>query len=166
MTLPPNETTLVELLGSLGVVYEIVDCDPALADTAEFCAAYGYDTADSANTIGVVGKGDPRVYAACVVLADSRLDVNGVVRKRFGTRKASFASGDETVAITGMLIGGVSPPTCRSGSMRACSNVNGSCSAEVAATRRSSAILNSFGASPAPRWSTGWPSRSRADHSR
>ena len=109
MTLPPNETTLVELLGSLGVVYEIVDCDPALADTAEFCAAYGYDTADSANTIVVVGKGDPRVYAACVVLADSRLDVNGVVRKRFGTRKASFASGDETVAITGMLIGGVTP---------------------------------------------------------
>ena len=98
MTLPPNETTLVELLGSLGVVYEIVDCDPALADTA-----------DSANTIVVVGKGDPRVYAACVVLADSRLDVNGVVRKRFGTRKASFASGDETVAITGMLIGGVTP---------------------------------------------------------
>lgn len=94
-------------LASLGVEYEIIECDPALADTAEFCAAYGYEITDSANTIVVVGKSDPRVYAACVVLADSRLDVNGVVRTRFGTRKASFASGDETVAITAMMIGGV-----------------------------------------------------------
>ena len=93
----------------MGVDHEIIDCDPSLADTAEFCAAYGYEITDAANTIVVVGKGDPRVYAACVVLADSRLDVNGVVRQRFGTRKASFASGDETVAITGMMIGGVTP---------------------------------------------------------
>lgn len=100
---------LTNILDGLDVDYEIIDCDPTLADTAEFCAAYGYDIADSANTIVVVGKSDPRVYAACVVLADSRLDVNGVVRKRFGTRKASFASGDETVEITGMMIGGVTP---------------------------------------------------------
>ena len=98
---------VVEHLESTGVPYEIVPCDPDLADTAQFCAAYGFDLADSANTIIVVGKSDPRVYAACVVLADSRLDVNGVVRKRFGTRKASFASGEETMSITGMAIGGV-----------------------------------------------------------
>lgn len=108
MTDIPNDE-LAQLLTDLDVDHEIVDCDPALADTAEFCAAYGYELADSANTIVVVGKSDPRVYAACVVLADSRLDVNGAVRKRFGTRKASFASGDETVAITGMMIGGVTP---------------------------------------------------------
>jgi len=87
--------------------YELFACDPALADTAAFCAAYGFDPADSANTIVVVGKSDPPVYAACVVLATHRLDVNRVVKSRLGTRKASFASPDETRALTGMEIGGV-----------------------------------------------------------
>ena len=96
-------------LHELGVEYEIVDCDPALADTAEFCAAYGYAPEDSANAIVVVGKADPRVYALCLVLSSTRLDVNGVVRKRLGTRKASFASADETVELTAMTIGGVTP---------------------------------------------------------
>lgn len=99
--------SILEQLEGLGEPFEIVECDPDLADTAAFCDAYGYSLADSANTIVVVGKADPRVYAACVVLADSRLDVNGVVRKRFGTRKASFASADETTEMTGMMIGGV-----------------------------------------------------------
>ena len=87
--------------------YELFACDPALADTAAFCAAYGFDLADSANTIVVIGKGNPPVYAACVVLATHRLDVNRVVKQRLGTRKASFASQDETRALTGMAIGGV-----------------------------------------------------------
>lgn len=92
-----------------GVTYELVPCDPALADTAAFCEAYGYSPAQSANAIVVVGKGDPRIYAACLVLATTRLDVNGVVRARLGTRKASFASADETAEMTGMQIGGVTP---------------------------------------------------------
>ncbi len=87
--------------------YELFACDPALADTAAFCAAYGFDPADSANTIVVVGKSNPPTYAACVVLATHRLDVNRVVRARLGTRKASFASADETRALTGQQIGGV-----------------------------------------------------------
>jgi prolyl-tRNA editing enzyme YbaK/EbsC (Cys-tRNA(Pro) deacylase) len=87
--------------------YELFACDPALADTAAFCAAYGFDPADSANTIVVIGKSDPPVYAACVVLATHRLDVNRVVKLRLGTRKASFASPDETRELTGMAIGGV-----------------------------------------------------------
>jgi prolyl-tRNA editing enzyme YbaK/EbsC (Cys-tRNA(Pro) deacylase) len=90
-----------------GVEYELVPCDPALADTAAFCSAYGYDPADSANTILVVGKTDPPVYAACVVLATTRLDVNRVVRARLAVRKASFADADRTREITGMEIGGV-----------------------------------------------------------
>jgi prolyl-tRNA editing enzyme YbaK/EbsC (Cys-tRNA(Pro) deacylase) len=92
-----------------GVGFQIVPCDPALADTAEFCAAYGYRLDQSANAILVVGKSQPRVYAVCMVLATSRLDVNGVVRRRFGVKKASFASAEETVEITGMQIGGVTP---------------------------------------------------------
>ena len=81
--------------------------EPALADTAAFCQAYGYAPEDSANTIVVLGKGDPPRYAACVVLATTRLDVNRVVRARLGVRKASFADADQTRARTGMEIGGV-----------------------------------------------------------
>ena len=92
-----------------GKGYEIVPCDPELADTAAFCEAYGYRLDQSANAIVVVGKSDPRVYAACLVLADTRLDVNGAVRRRFGVKKASFASAEETIEITGMQIGGVTP---------------------------------------------------------
>jgi prolyl-tRNA editing enzyme YbaK/EbsC (Cys-tRNA(Pro) deacylase) len=87
--------------------YELFACKPALADTAAFCAAYGFALGDSANTIVVIGKSTPPVYAACVVLATHRLDVNRVVKERLGTRKASFASPDETRELTGMAIGGV-----------------------------------------------------------
>src|SRR3954454_101282 len=96
-------------LDELGLAYEVVACDPDLADTAAFCAAYGYAPEDSANTIIVIGKSDPPRYAACVVLATTRLDVNRVVRQRFGTKKASFASGEQTQEMTGMMIGGVTP---------------------------------------------------------
>ncbi len=91
----------------LGVPYELFPCDPALADTAAFCEAYGFDPMDSANTIVVIGKADPPRYAACVTLAPFRLDVNRVVRDRLGTRKASFAPADDTAALTGMQMGGV-----------------------------------------------------------
>jgi prolyl-tRNA editing enzyme YbaK/EbsC (Cys-tRNA(Pro) deacylase) len=104
-----GETEVRAALDSLGVDYEIVACDPALADTAAFCAAYGYRPEDSANTIVVIGKTEPPRYAACVVLATTRLDVNRVVRTRLGAKKASFASADQTKDITGMMIGGVTP---------------------------------------------------------
>jgi prolyl-tRNA editing enzyme YbaK/EbsC (Cys-tRNA(Pro) deacylase) len=94
-------------LEQLGVEHEIIPCDPSLADTAAFCAAYGYEPEESANTILVVGKGEPPSYAACVVLAHTRLDVNRTVRRRLGAKKASFADPDQTKAITGMMIGGV-----------------------------------------------------------
>ena len=87
--------------------YRLFPCDPLLADTAAFCAAYGFSLGHSANTIRVVGKSDPPVYAACIVLATHRLDVNRSVRGRLGTRKASFASPEETRDLTGHEIGGV-----------------------------------------------------------
>jgi prolyl-tRNA editing enzyme YbaK/EbsC (Cys-tRNA(Pro) deacylase) len=96
-------------LRDLGVDYELFACDPTLADTAQFCAAYGFELGDSAHTIVVVGKATPRVYAACLVLATHRLDVNRAVRDRLATRKASFASAEETRELTGMEIGGVTP---------------------------------------------------------
>ncbi len=96
-------------LDALGVAYDLVPCDPALADTAAFCEAYGYALADSANTIIVAGKSDPPVHVACVLLATTRLDVNKTVRNRLGVRKASFADAAATRDITGMEIGGVTP---------------------------------------------------------
>ncbi len=96
-------------LDQLGLAYEVVECDPELADTAAFCDAYGYAPEDSANAIVVAGKAEPPVFAMCLVLAHTKLDVNKVVRKRLGTRKASFASGDQTIELTGMMIGGVTP---------------------------------------------------------
>ena len=100
---------VVAALDALGASYEVLDCDPELADTAAFCEHYGVPTERSANTILVAGKGrdGERTYVACVVLAHTRLDVNGLVRRRLGVRKASFASADETRDLTGMLIGGV-----------------------------------------------------------
>jgi prolyl-tRNA editing enzyme YbaK/EbsC (Cys-tRNA(Pro) deacylase) len=106
---PAGRARLEAALASLGVAYELFGCDPALADTAQFCAAYGFSPDESANTIVVVGKADPRRYAACIVLATHRLDVNRAVRDRLGTRKASFAGADETRELTGMEIGGVTP---------------------------------------------------------
>lgn len=100
-------SALEAALAPLGVAYELFPCDPALADTAAFCEAYGFSPSDSANTIVVVGKSNPAVHAACVVLATHRLDVNRTVRARLGTRKASFASAEETRELTGMEIGGV-----------------------------------------------------------
>jgi prolyl-tRNA editing enzyme YbaK/EbsC (Cys-tRNA(Pro) deacylase) len=103
----PAEQRVLAYLERLGVEHGVVPCDRELADSAAFCAAYGYAPEDSANTIVVVGKGDPPRYVACVVLATTRLDVNRAVRTRLGVKKASFADPEQTRAITGMLIGGV-----------------------------------------------------------
>src|SRR5437762_8344940 len=56
--------------------------DPELADTAAFCEAYGVPLEASANCVVVAGKraGEER-FAACLVLATMRADVNGVVRR-------------------------------------------------------------------------------------
>jgi prolyl-tRNA editing enzyme YbaK/EbsC (Cys-tRNA(Pro) deacylase) len=109
MTVDVDRERLDAALNRLGIPFELFACDPTLADTARFCAAYGFELGDSANTIVVVGKAEPRRYAACVVLATHRLDVNRTVRDRLGTRKASFAAADETRELTGMEIGGVTP---------------------------------------------------------
>ena len=101
--------SVLSTLDATGIGYEVIECDPDLADTAEFCAHYGYRLDESANAITVVGKSEPRTYAMCVVLATTQLDVNKVVRKRLGARKASFAPPEETAEMTGMTLGGVTP---------------------------------------------------------
>lgn len=84
--------------------------DPDLADTAAFCEEYGSPLSASANCVVVAGKraGEER-FAACLVLATTRADVNGVVRKRLDVRKASFAPMEVAVTLTGMAYGGITP---------------------------------------------------------
>jgi prolyl-tRNA editing enzyme YbaK/EbsC (Cys-tRNA(Pro) deacylase) len=84
--------------------------DPEVADTAAFCETYAVDMADSANCVVIAGRrGGETRYAACVVLATTRADVNGVVRKRLDARKASFAPMEDAVVLTGMEFGGITP---------------------------------------------------------
>ncbi|GAA4243831.1 YbaK/EbsC family protein [Dactylosporangium darangshiense] len=86
----------------------VAPIDPGLADTAAFCAAYDVTLEQSANCVIVVGK-PAGVFAACVILATTRVDVNGAVRRLLGTRKASFAPMDEAVSRSGMEYGGITP---------------------------------------------------------
>ena len=88
----------------------VAEIDPALADTAAFCERYAVPLEQSANCVVVAGRrGDRTTLAACVVLATTRADVNGVVRRRLDARKASFAPMELAVAETGMEFGGITP---------------------------------------------------------
>lgn len=84
-----------------------MDCDPELADTAAFCEAYDVPLEKSPNAILVASRKPEGHNAVCVVLAHTRLDVNGTVRRRLGVRKVSFAPADSTKKLTGQEIGGV-----------------------------------------------------------
>jgi prolyl-tRNA editing enzyme YbaK/EbsC (Cys-tRNA(Pro) deacylase) len=101
------ERQVVAVLDRLGEPYALQPIDPAFADTAAYCERYGVPLERAANTLIVVAKKEPRRYAACVVLATNRLDVNRAVRRLLDTSRVSFASADETRALTGMLLGGV-----------------------------------------------------------
>src|SRR5215468_1467808 len=103
------EAAVRAALDGVGARYEVMVCDPAFADTAEFCARYGIDPGDSANAILVATRREPKVYSLCLVLATTRLDVNHAVADLMQVKKLSFASAEETAQLTGMVIGGVTP---------------------------------------------------------
>ena len=88
----------------------VAPIDATLADTAAFCEAYDVAPEHSANCVVVAGKRGGEVrYAAVMVLATMRADVNGVVRRHLDARKISFAPHDDAVALTGMEFGGITP---------------------------------------------------------
>jgi len=88
----------------------VAEIDPAAADTAAFCERYGVSPAESANCVVISGKREGEVrYAACVILATTRADVNNVARRELDVRKASFAAMDTAVAESGMEYGGITP---------------------------------------------------------
>jgi len=88
----------------------VVEIDPALADTAAMTEAYGVPLTASANCVVVSGRraGEERI-AACVVRADTRADVNNLVKRSLDVRKASFLPMDRAVDETGMEHGGITP---------------------------------------------------------
>ena len=103
------ETAVRAALDAAGAHYQVMPCDPAFADTAEFCARYGIDPGDSANAILVASRREPKIYALCLVLATTRLDVNHAVADLMRVKKLSFADAPETARLTGMVLGGVTP---------------------------------------------------------
>ncbi len=104
LLLPIVEETLMRY----GLIYQVLECLPEMADTAAFCEYYKVSPDVAANTILVVSRRvEPTRYAVCVVLGATRLDVNKKVCEVMGVRRASFADAETTARMTGMLIGGV-----------------------------------------------------------
>jgi prolyl-tRNA editing enzyme YbaK/EbsC (Cys-tRNA(Pro) deacylase) len=88
----------------------VAEIDPELADTAAFCERYGVSLDASANCVVVAARrGGETRFAACMVLATTKADVNGLVRRHLEARRASFAPLDAAVAETGMEYGGITP---------------------------------------------------------
>ena len=101
------EERVVQALDAIGVPYELMEIDPAFADTAACCEKYGLPLDSAGNTIVVASRKEPRRFGACVVKATTRLDVNRAVRALLGVSKVSFATAEETKTLTGMMLGGV-----------------------------------------------------------
>jgi prolyl-tRNA editing enzyme YbaK/EbsC (Cys-tRNA(Pro) deacylase) len=86
----------------------VAEIDASLADTAQFCEAYGVTPQESANCVVIAAKRGGEVsYAACMVTATTRANVNGLVRQHLGARKASFGPVDVVTSLTGMEYGGI-----------------------------------------------------------
>jgi prolyl-tRNA editing enzyme YbaK/EbsC (Cys-tRNA(Pro) deacylase) len=101
-------TALADVLPASAV--GVAEIDPAFADTAAFCEKYGVLPTESANCVVVAGRRDGQTrMAACMVLATTRADVNGLVKRELDVRKASFAAIDVAVELTGMEYGGITP---------------------------------------------------------
>ena len=109
--MPDTLPQIRQFLESTKLEFEVMDCDPELADTKVFCREYGIALEDSVNAIVVKTKTGELKYAACALLATTRLDINKKIRKKLGARKVSFADIEETARLTAMNIGGVTPLT-------------------------------------------------------
>jgi len=103
------DTDVAGVISALKIEHTVIECDPEYADTQIFCDHYGYSADESANVLLIASKkGEPK-FAACVVLAACRLDVNKTARKKLGASRISFASPEQTKELTGMELGGVTP---------------------------------------------------------
>jgi len=100
----------LELLGDAAQQVLVTEIDPGLADTAAFCVEYGVTLEESANCVVIAARrGAGTSYAAAMIAASTRADVNGLVRRHLGARKASFAPVADVTAASGMQYGGITP---------------------------------------------------------
>ncbi|NKB77183.1 MAG: hypothetical protein GKR96_09090 [Gammaproteobacteria bacterium] len=102
-------TEVSAIIEALNIEHTVISCRPEFADTQAFCDHYGYAVDESANVLLVASKKGELKYAACLVLATTRLDVNKTVRKKLEVSRISFASPEQTRDLTGMELGGVTP---------------------------------------------------------
>ncbi len=108
MTEPTLDPLVQRAMLSNDVVFEVLPCDPDMADMAAYCSHYGFALERAANTILVASrKVAPPKYAACVVLGTTRLDVNKKVSELLAVKRLSFADAETILDLTGMMIGGV-----------------------------------------------------------
>ena len=101
------EKNILDHIEALEIDYKWLPVDPDYADTAQFCEKYGFPANESGNTIIVASKRGPKIYCACLVLATDRIDVNKKVKSLMQVSRVSFANPEETIELTGMMIGGV-----------------------------------------------------------
>lgn len=98
---------VLDILKKSSLVYEIIKIDPEFADTYEFCKKYNYPINKSANTIIVCSKKEPVTFAAAIISASTKLDVNHRLKELMSVGRISFAKPEQTKELTGMMIGGV-----------------------------------------------------------
>jgi len=102
-------SAVIRALADAEADFSLMDCDPELADTTQFCEHYGIPPNQSANAIVLASKRPSDVHAMFLVLATTRLDVNRMGRQLMDVKKVSFASSEVTSHVTGMVVGGVTP---------------------------------------------------------
>ncbi|WP_396907246.1 YbaK/EbsC family protein [Mycolicibacterium phlei] len=106
----PVAAALAALPADLRAEVQSTPIDPELADTAAFCEHYGAPLEASANCVIAAGRREGvERFAAVVVLATARADINGAVRRHIDVRKISFAPMDTATGMTGMEYGGITP---------------------------------------------------------
>jgi prolyl-tRNA editing enzyme YbaK/EbsC (Cys-tRNA(Pro) deacylase) len=107
---PVTAALAAERAGAPPEAITVAEIDPQLADTAAFCERYGVGLDESANCVILAARREGRSwFAACVVLATTRADVNGLAKRQLGASKISFAAMDAAIAATGMEYGGITP---------------------------------------------------------
>jgi len=100
--MPTPEEIVAAAVANLGVPYELIEIDPAFADTAAFCEKYGYPPSNRATRLSSRRRKSRRNLSRACAVAHRRLDVNKRVTKLMGVPKASFASAEEMMTLTGM----------------------------------------------------------------
>jgi prolyl-tRNA editing enzyme YbaK/EbsC (Cys-tRNA(Pro) deacylase) len=100
---------VTQALSAANIVYKVFECDPQFADTKAFCDQYGFSPAQAANAIIAATRTEPIKFACCIVLATTKIDINRRLCQLLEVKKAAFASAEQTLELTGMQIGGVTP---------------------------------------------------------